>query len=88
MSEAGQTVYQCPFCDTETPGTFCPACGRDRTTARLVCRTCGRMTPKAEADCSHCGVRQVNELTRKIPLIIAIFVVTIGLSVALRLFVE
>lgn len=88
MNDAGAPTYQCPFCDAKTPGTFCPDCGRNRTTARLVCRSCGKMTPKSDAECSHCGVRQVNELFRKIPLIIVLFVVTIGLSVALRLILD
>ena len=88
MSDAGGTMYQCPFCDTETPATFCPACGRNRTTPRQVCRACSRMTPKGEAECSHCGAKQVNELARKIPLIIAIFAVTIAVSVTIRLFVD
>jgi hypothetical protein len=46
------------------------------------------MTPKGESECSHCGTRQVSELTRKVPLIVAIFAVAIGLSLAIRLFLD
>ncbi len=88
MTDAGQATYQCPFCGTATPGPFCPNCGRDRTAARQVCRSCRQMTPKNEPECSHCGARQVNELARKVPMIIAIFAVTIALSVVLRLLLE
>ena len=88
MSDAGSPTYTCPFCAAQTPGPFCPNCGRDRTAPRQVCRACGGLTPKSEPDCSHCGARQVNELVRKVPLIVVIFAVAIALSVALRLFLD
>jgi hypothetical protein len=44
------------------------------------------MTPIAEPACCHCGERRTSELRWKIPVIIALFVVAIVLSIVLRLF--
>jgi len=43
------------------------------------------MTPLNEPTCSHCGQAIKSELRWKIPVIILMFVVAIGVSVAVRL---
>ena len=76
----------CPFCGTAAPEASCPSCGRDPTAPRTLCARCKHMTPIAEPACCHCGERRASELRWKIPLIIALFVVAIVLSIVLRLF--
>ena len=84
MSAAGDPVYRCPFCGGETPGPYCTKCGRQRNTSRRVCHACSELTPKDEVNCCHCGEAPRNELAWKIPAIIVMFVVAIGLSILLR----
>lgn len=85
MTVTDEALYPCPFCRAKTPGAFCPKCGRNRTAARRVCRSCGEMTPMEERDCCHCGAKQRSDLYRKIPQIVALFAVAIGLSIIIRL---
>ena len=74
----------CPFCGAEVPGAACPACQRDPTAPRRVCSNCSKMTPSAEPPCMHCGTERGSELSWKIPVIVAIFVVALALAVALQ----
>lgn len=74
----------CPFCTAPAAERTCPSCQRDTTAARRPCQSCAKMIPLQEKRCSHCGANQSSELGWKIPLIIAIFVVALVLSVVLR----
>ncbi len=75
----------CHFCDARVVGETCGSCGRDQAARRRVCAKCKKMTPVAEPQCSHCGQTFRNELRWKIPVIMIMFVVAIGVSVAVRL---
>jgi hypothetical protein len=76
---------QCPFCGALAPGPRCPTCGRDPTAPRMPCPRCGRMRPSAEPACLHCGGKAGSDLSWKIPVIVAIFVAAIVISVLVHL---
>jgi hypothetical protein len=72
----------CPFCGTTVEFSTCPSCKRDPTAARRVCTSCQKMTPVAERACVHCHIVPTSELAWKVPVIIALFVGALILSVA------
>ncbi len=75
----------CPFCDKPASDTACSSCGRDPTAPRKVCSACQNMTPTAEGACCRCGKSQHSEMWWKIPLIVALFIAAIILSIILAL---
>ena len=75
----------CPFCDGTAADTTCGKCGRDVTASRRPCKACGKFTPTADKACCHCGAHHGSELSWKIPLIILIFALGIGLAIVLQL---
>jgi len=84
-SHGAQGQRLCPFCGVEAPDARCPGCGRDPTAPRVVCPSCRGQTPAAEPVCCHCRRPRRRELRWKIPLIIALFVLAVVVSVAARL---
>jgi hypothetical protein len=79
---AGALTRPCPFCGATVDGAACPSCKRDPTAARRVCTSCQKMTPVAERACVHCQIVPTSELAWKVPVIIALFVGALILSVA------
>ena len=51
--------------------------------ARRVCDACKKMTPLAEPGCVHCGGKAASEMAWKVPVIVAMFVGAVILSVVL-----
>lgn len=74
----------CPFCDAPAEERVCSSCKRDTTAARRPCQSCAKMIPLQEKSCSHCGANQSSEFAWKIPVIIAMFVVALIISVLVR----
>lgn len=70
----------CPYCGSPAPGQVCPACRRDTTARRRVCSKCGRITPSAEPICLGCGKRYTSDLAWKVPVIVALFIVSLILA--------
>jgi predicted amidophosphoribosyltransferase len=77
----------CPYCGAPlASGTWvCARCGRDANAPRRPCPKCGRVTPSAEPACMSCGAVFKSDMRWKVPLIVAIFLLSIVLSVAVAL---
>jgi hypothetical protein len=75
----------CPFCGASSVGSICAVCGRDTTAARRPCPNCNEMSPTSERTCWNCGTVFKSELAWKIPVIIALFALVFGLSLAIHL---
>jgi len=73
----------CPFCGEPAPDARCATCGRDPTAPRRPCDACGRIVPSADPACWSCGAPRRNEMRRKVPLIVLMFLAAIALSVVL-----
>lgn len=79
-------LVACPFCgDLTGSAERCGGCGRNKRAPRRSCPGCGKMTPSGDPSCCHCRRAFASELAWKVPLIVAIFVAAIVLSVVLRL---
>lgn len=76
----------CPFCGDAT-GTAerCGGCGRNKRAPRRSCPACRQFSPTSEPVCCHCRQSFASELAWKVPLIIAIFLAAIVLSVVVRM---
>jgi predicted amidophosphoribosyltransferase len=75
----------CPFCGAPVEGAACKSCGRDPTASRRICAACKNMTPTAEPACCHCGARAASELAWKIPVIVALFMAALILTILLNM---
>jgi hypothetical protein len=84
-ASAAAAERPCPFCGAAAFQGCCPACGRDPTARRRACGRCAKMTPFAEPACCHCGAPQSSGLAGRIVLIVLLFAVALGASVALAL---
>lgn len=79
-------LLPCPFCgDVTGTAERCGGCGRNKRAARRSCPGCKMFSPTGEANCCHCRRAFASEMAWKVPVIIAIFLVAIALSIALRL---
>ncbi|MDT7779136.1 MAG: Double zinc ribbon [Acidobacteriota bacterium] len=77
----------CPYCSAPlTPGTWlCARCGRDANAPRRPCQRCGRVTPTSERICWNCGEVFKSDMRWKVPLIVALFLLSFILSIAVAL---
>ena len=77
----------CPYCSAPLyPGhVFCGRCGRDPSAPRRPCPRCGRVTPTAERACRNCGATFKSDMRWKVPLIVALFMLSFVLSVVLAI---
>lgn len=77
----------CPYCGAPlAAGTWlCAQCGRDANAPRRPCPKCGRVTPSAERACWSCGAVFKSDMRWKVPLIVALFLLSFVLSVGLAL---
>ena len=78
-------VRPCPFCGATVEFSTCPQCKRDPTAPRRVCTSCQKMTPTAERGCVHCKAAPTSELAWKVPVIVALFVGALILSVVVAI---
>lgn len=78
-------LLPCLFCGdcTGTPAR-CGGCSRDQRAPRRMCPACHKFTPSAEPSCCHCRRSFGSELAWKVPLIVAMFVAAVTVSVLLR----
>ena len=82
--QPGVQPFPCPFCGTPALSPRCEGCKRDPQTARRICANCKKQTPTGEPKCMHCGVGAGSDMSWKIPLIIAMFVLAFILAIALQ----
>jgi predicted nucleic acid-binding Zn ribbon protein len=78
----------CPYCGAHLAAAgnwLCARCGRDANAPRRPCQKCGRVTPTAEPACMGCGEVFKSDMRWKVPLIVALFLLSFVLSVALAL---
>ena len=81
MTSTAALTRPCPFCGATVDGAACPSCKRDPTAPRRVCASCQKMTPTAERACVHCQIVPTSELVWKVPVIIALFVGALIISI-------
>lgn len=78
-------LVACPFCgDLTGDAARCGGCGRNKRAARRICPGCSKQTPSSEPTCCHCKRAFGSDMAWKVPLIIAIFIAAIVLSVVVR----
>ena len=77
----------CPYCRAPLhSGPYvCGRCGRDPSAPRRPCPNCGRVTPTAERNCWNCGAAFKSDMRWKVPLIVALFLLSFVLSIAVAL---
>ena len=77
----------CPYCrELLYSGPYiCGRCGRNPSAPRRPCPKCGRVTPTAERNCWNCGAAFKSDMRWKVPLIVALFLLSFVLSVAVVL---
>jgi predicted amidophosphoribosyltransferase len=77
----------CPYCrEPLYSGPYiCGRCGRDPSAPRRPCRMCGRVTPTSERACLSCGAVFKSDMRWKVPLIVALFLLSFVLSIAVAL---
>jgi hypothetical protein len=83
MDPAAQ-AFPCPFCGQPAVPPRCATCQREPKAPRRICGSCKRQTPTAEKACMHCQGAPGSDMSWKIPLIIAMFVAAIVLSILLQ----
>ena len=84
---AEQPLPLCPYCREPlySGHSCCGRCGRDPSAPRRPCPKCGRVTPTAERACWNCGAAFKSDMRWKVPLIVALFLLSFVLSVAVAL---
>ena len=84
---AGPEPRPCPYCSAPlySGHNFCGRCGRDPSAPRRPCPRCRRVTPTAERACWNCGAAFKSDMRWKVPLIVALFLLSFVLSVAVAL---
>ena len=87
MKGPGPEPPPCPYCRAPLSSVsyICGRCGRDPSAPRRPCPKCGRVTPTAERACWNCGAVFKSDMRWKVPLIVALFLLSFVLSVALAL---
>lgn len=77
----------CPYCRAplNSGPHICGRCGREPSAPRRPCQRCGRVTPTAEPACWNCGAVFKSDMRWKVTLIIAFFLLSFVLSVAVAL---
>jgi hypothetical protein len=79
-------LLACPFCGAFSGAAEqCGGCGRNKRAPRRICPGCSKSSPMSEPSCCHCQRAFASELAWKVPVIIAIFVAAIVLSVAVQM---
>lgn len=79
-------LVACPFCgDLTGSAERCGGCSRNKRAPRRSCPACRKFSPTSEPACCHCRQSFGSELAWKVPVIIAIFVAAIVLSVVVRM---
>ena len=83
----GRGSWPCPYCRArlKPDHLYCGQCGRNPSVPRRPCPKCGRVTPTAERACWHCGSVFKSDMRWKVPLIVALFLLSLVLSVGLAL---
>jgi hypothetical protein len=86
---AGGACYAppCPYCRAPlvAGSPRCEQCGRDPSARRRPCPKCARVTPSVEPVCWNCGTAFKSDMRWKVPLIIALFLLSFVLTVLLAL---